>query len=329
LNATEHNDHNNSDAVDITIVLVSYNTAFLLDRLFSSLATAQGRLKLQIIAVDNVSRDDSVAVLREKYPFVELIANDTNVGFGRANNQALARMRGRYLLLLNTDAFVSPDALVKSFDYMEHTPRCGVLGVKLVGEDGALQPCCRYFPTPWNVFLLANGLEKYFPKTRLIDDMSWDHQSVRNCDWVPGCFYLVRKAVLNQVGLFDPRFFLYYEEVDHCRRVREAGWDVTCYPYTEVVHLGGESAKSDAHLSSAGRQISSLQVESELLYFRKHYGILGIMFWIALMACSALLSLLKDAVRPLQQGQRSGHREHLTTLLSLLTPTKWGLISTR
>jgi GT2 family glycosyltransferase len=326
LNAT---DQANSEVADITIALVSYNTAFLFDRLFSTIAAAQGRLKLQIVVIDNVSRDNSREILREKYPFVELIANDTNVGFGRANNQALARMRGRYLLLLNTDAFVATDTLAKTFEFMEHNPCCGVLGVKLVGEDGALQPCCRFFPTPWNVFLVAHGLEKLFPKTQLIDDVSWDHQSVRQCDWVPGCFYLVRKMVLDQLGLFDPRFFLYYEEVDHCRRVREAGWDVTYYPYTEVVHVGGESAKSDARLSSVGRQISHLQVESELLYFRKHYGIVGVIAWIVLTACGALLSLFKDAIRPARQQLRAAHREQLATLLSLLTPTRWGLRSTR
>jgi N-acetylglucosaminyl-diphospho-decaprenol L-rhamnosyltransferase len=324
LNAIELDDQTDTDIADITIAIVNYNTAFLLDRLFSALAAAQGRLKLQIIVIDNVSRDNSLEILREKYPFVELIANESNVGFGRANNQALARMRGRYLLLLNTDAFVTTDTLAKTFAFMEHNPRCGVLGVKLVGEDGALQPCCRFFPTPWNIFLVAHGLEKYFPKTQLIDDLSWDHQTVRQCDWVPGCFYLARKAVLDQLGLFDPRFFLYYEEVDHCRRVRQSGWDVIYYPHTEVIHIGGESAKSDAPLTRAGRQISKLQVESELLYFRKHYGIVGVTCWITLMSCGALLSLLKDAVRPAQQGQRSAHREHLSTILSRLTPTRWG-----
>jgi N-acetylglucosaminyl-diphospho-decaprenol L-rhamnosyltransferase len=329
LSATEHNDQTNSDAVDITIVLVSYNTAFLLDRLFSALAAAQGRLKLQIIAIDNGSRDNSVEVLRDKYPFVKLIANDTNVGFGRANNQALEHMRGRYLLLLNTDAFVSPDTLAKTFDYMEHTPRCGVLGVKLVGEDGALQPCCRYFPTPWNVFLLASGLGKYFPKTRLIDDMSWDHRSTRQCDWVPGCFYLVRKAVLDQLGLFDPRFFLYYEEVDHCRRVREAGWDVTYYPFTEVVHLGGESAKSETSVTEAGRQILRLQTESEFLYFRKHFGWTSAAASIALTACGALFRSIKDVVYPTKSGAHHVEKQKLVTLLSLLAPTRFGLRPTK
>jgi N-acetylglucosaminyl-diphospho-decaprenol L-rhamnosyltransferase len=322
-------DPSRNDVVDITIALVNYNTGFLLDRLFSALASARGNLRLQIIVVDNFSRDNSLEILRSKYPFAEVIQNKTNVGFGRANNQALARMRGRYLLLLNTDAFVSPDTLVKAFDFMERNPGCGILGVRLVDEDRTLQPSCRYFPTPWNVFLTANGLGQYFPWDRPIDDMNWDHQTNRQCDWVPGCFYLVRKAVIDQVGLFDPRFFLYYEEVDHCRRARLAGWNVTYYAATDVVHIGGESAKTDMVLTAAGRQIAKIQAESELLYFRKTYGLPGVAASIALTACGAMLDLAKAALRPATSQGRSTQREKLADLLSLLSPTHWGSKPTR
>ncbi|POZ99712.1 glycosyltransferase family 2 protein, partial [Pseudomonas sp. MWU12-2312b] len=109
---------------------------------------------------------------------------------------------------------------------------------------GDLQPSCRYFPTPLNVFMARTGLERFFPGVKKVDDMTWDHNSVRECDWVPGCYYLIRREVIDQVGLFDPRYFLYYEEVDHCKRVKQAGWKVVYYPHTTVVHIGGESAKS-------------------------------------------------------------------------------------
>ena len=123
---------------DISVVVVNYNTAHLLGELFAALEASRGTLKLQVIVVDNASRDGSVDILRAKYPDVELIENPTNVGFGRANNQALPRIRGRYILLLNTDAFVAPDTLQKTVDFMEAHPRCGVLGVKLVRRDGTL-----------------------------------------------------------------------------------------------------------------------------------------------------------------------------------------------
>ena len=273
---------------DVTVIVVNYNTAHLLPRLFDSLNAGRNNLKLQIIVVENASRDRSAETLRQ-YPDIEIINNPVNVGFARANNQAVSHARGRYVLLLNTDAFMSHDTLPKTIEYMESNPGCGVLGVRLVGENGTLQPSCRYFPTPWNVFLSATGLAKFFPKTRLVDDLSWDHASLRQCDWVPGCYYLVRREVIDTVGLFDPRYFLYCEEVDHCRAVRRAGWNVVYYPYTSVVHIGGESAISEGGLDSE-RQVSPLFIESELLYFRKHYGILGVL-------AAAGLSVLSDVMK--------------------------------
>jgi N-acetylglucosaminyl-diphospho-decaprenol L-rhamnosyltransferase len=314
---------------DVTVIMVSYNTAHLLDRLFASLNAAKGELDLQVIVVDNASSDNSVEILRKRLPNIELIENRTNVGFARANNQAVAQASGRYLLLLNTDAFLSPDTLQKTTEFMDSHPRCGVLGVRLVGPDGTLNESCRYFPTPWNLFLSGTGLGQFFPRTRLVDDMSWDHQSVRDCDWVPGCCYLVRREVIERIGLFDSRFFLYYEEVDHCRRVRQAGWTVTYYPFTQVVHLGGESAISVASVTQHGRQISALQVESELLYFRKHYGTLGVlaavalnMFGSGMRACSALFRRLDIA--PVAEAGR-----HIGTVLSKLIATRLASRPTR
>ena len=143
---------------DVTVIVINYNTAHLLDQLFGALKAGRGRLRYQLIVVDNASRDDSVQILRAQYPCAELIENKVNVGFARANNQVLPLARGRYVLLLNTDAFVGSDTLQKTVDFMDAHPGYGVLGVKLVGRDGSLQPSCRYFPTPWNVFLASTGL---------------------------------------------------------------------------------------------------------------------------------------------------------------------------
>ncbi len=263
--------------VDLSVIVVSYNTAALIDEMMSSLLRASRQLRVQVIVVDNASTDDSVATFRSRYPGVELIESPSNIGFGRANNLALPHVRGRFVLLLNTDAFVAEHSLERSLAFMHEHPDCGVLGVKLIGRDGALQPSCRYFPTPWNTFLVRAGLARYLPHGRLIDDLAWDHSTVRDCDWVPGCFYLVRFEVVRSVGLFDPRYFLYSEEVDHCRAVKAKGWRVVYFPDTHVVHIGGESAKSAGGLSQDGRQLTPLQVESEMLYLRKHHGISGVL----------------------------------------------------
>ena len=284
-------------SVDVSVVVVNYNTAHLLHEMRDALNRSQGSLTLQTIIIDNASRDDSVQMLRRDFSDAELIFNSLNVGFGRANNQALPLVTGRYVLLLNTDAFVSPDTLTKTVAYMDAHPDAGILGVRLIGRDGVLQPSCRYFPTPLNVFLHRSGLRRFFPRVRMVDDMAWDHASVRECDWVPGCYYLVRRELIAEVGLFDPRYFLYYEEVDHCRTAKRRGWRVVYFSDAEVVHLGGESAKSDGELTAGGRQLSALQVESELLYFRKQHGLGGLIGGVFLQSIAFATSGLKRSLR--------------------------------
>jgi GT2 family glycosyltransferase len=317
------------DDFDVSAIIVNYNTQALLQPCVDALRAGAVGLRLQIVIVDNGSRDGSQDLLRRDFADCELLFNTDNVGFGRANNQAVALARGRHLLLLNTDAFVAPGGVTSTVAYLDAHPECGLLGVRLVGRDGLLQPSCRYFPTPWNEFVGRAGLDRLFPRTRMIDDMDWDHASPRPCDWVPGCYYLVRRKVVDQVGLFDPRYFLYYEEVDHCRAVKAAGWQVTYCPETTVVHIGGESAKSEGELTSGGRQISALQIESGLLYYRKHHGRQGL--WL-----NVILGTLADALlaakwllrrRPLHGVQ--AFWLHTTTMWSLLRRTGWAHRPTR
>jgi N-acetylglucosaminyl-diphospho-decaprenol L-rhamnosyltransferase len=306
---------------DITVVLVNYNTGHLFNRLFTSLEAARGNLIVQLIVVDNASRDQSVTILRSKYPDVEVIENANNVGFGRANNQAIQHALGKYVLLLNTDAFVSSDTLRKTINFMEAHPKCGVLGVKLVGEDGSAQPGCRTFPTPWNTFLLATGLDGSWSSSEC---NSSNPVSLTECDWVTGCYYLVRKTVIDQIGLFDPRYFMYFEEVDHCRRVRQSGWKIVYYPDTEVVHLGGESAKSQGPITVTSQQVLAFQVESELLYFRKYHGFLGVLAAAILETVSDLLNGLKGVLNSKGTARGKDAMHHLKLLYKLLVGTRLG-----
>lgn len=318
-----------TSAADLTVIVVNYNTAHLLERMISALEASRGKLALQLIVIDNASRDSSATLLRSRHPEVDLIINEVNVGFGRANNQALTLIRGKYILLLNTDAFVSEETLSKTLDYMASNPRCGILGVKLVGEDGKLQPSCRYFPTPWNEFVGSTGLRKLFSFTRLVDDMSWDHMSIRECDWVPGCYYLMRRELIDQIGLFDPRYFLYFEEVDHCRNARAAGWSVIFYPFTSVIHIGGESAKTEGAITKNGRQISELEIESKMLFFRKHHGLFAVFAAVALLFLRVAVAVIKDVTYPLRPNRREVEWSELRTTLRILQNTKLGTRPTR
>ena len=264
-----------------------------LDALFAS----QGDFKLEVFVVDNASKDDSVTLIRNAYPQITLIENPVNIGFGRANNQVLDLVTGDYILLLNTDAFVQSDTLAKTLQYIESQPKCGVLGVRLVGRDGEQQPSCRYFPTPFNLFAHTLGLSRWLPQLQMVDDVDWNPAITANCDWVPGCYYLIRKQVIDEVGLFDPRYFLYSEEVDHCFAVKKAGWQVVYFADVSVVHIGGESAKSDGKVTRNGKQLSVLQAESALLYFRKNYGISSCILHILFVLIADFIQLTKDLIK--------------------------------
>jgi GT2 family glycosyltransferase len=266
-------------------------------------AAAAAEVQLQVIVVDNASSDGSADFVRANWPDVQLIANSTNVGFGRANNQALPLLRGSRVLLLNTDAFVSAGSLRTSLARMEQDPRCGLVGLRLVGRDGAVQPSCRYFPTPWNIFLSRTGLSRFFPRVQMVDEPGWDDRKPAECDWVPGAFLLIRREVIEQVGLFDPRYFLYYEEVDFCRAARSRGWKVCYVPDADVIHIGGESAKSTGALTGIGRQLSTLQIESELLYFRKQGGVPRVMAYLLLVVAGDTIRAAKRLLGARHDGE--------------------------
>jgi N-acetylglucosaminyl-diphospho-decaprenol L-rhamnosyltransferase len=283
--------------VDVSVIIVNYNTADLLPRAIGALRDASIGLRVQTIIVDNASRDNSVTRIRNEFPDCTLIENQNNVGFGRANNQALPHATGRYVLLLNTDAFVSRDSLVKTVAYMEKAPDCGILGVRLTGPDGNIQASARFFPTPWTRFLARAGLTRWLGKSRQTEHHDGAPDSVRACDWVPGCYLLIRRSVINQIGLFDPRFFLYYEEVDLCLAAKNAGWSVICFYGTTVIHIGGESAKSDSEITTVGRQIDALQMESELLFFRKNGKLTGLFLTLLLNFLADVVIIVKRALK--------------------------------
>ena len=281
----------------ISVILVSYNTAQMSIEALNSLFATQGNFDLEVFVIDNASKDNSAQIIKNAYPNITLIENKVNVGFGRANNQVLNLVKGDFVLLLNTDAFVEADTLQKTVEYMQTQPRCGILGVKLLSRDGDLQPSCRYFPTPFNIFASRVGLNRILPNIKLVDDVNWNPTVTQECDWVPGCYYLVRKQVIDQKGLFDPIYFLYCEEVDHCFAVKKAGWQVVYFSDASVVHIGGESAKSVGKITTSGRQLNKLQVESELIYFRKNHGLLACTLHLFLIILADVIQLIKNILR--------------------------------
>lgn len=317
------------DDVALTVIIVSYNTIALIGRCLSALREATEGLRVQVVIVDNNSRDGSAELLRTEHADCDLILNDVNVGFGRASNQGAAIAHGRYVLLLNPDAFVSDRSVHLALSYLDEHPLCGVAGARLTRPDGSLQPSCRYFPTPWNEFLTATNLGHWVPATRLIDDMAWDHRTTRRCDWVPGCFLMTRRELVEQFGLFDPRFFLYYEEVDYCRRLAAAGWGVTFLGFVEVVHIGGESARSDVVISDGGRQNVAVMLESWLLYHRNRAGFLGAAAALASSTMADMVLAFRGMANVGRWGSVKRRLAHSVTVFRVARFTHFGTRPTR
>jgi N-acetylglucosaminyl-diphospho-decaprenol L-rhamnosyltransferase len=313
------------ERAEIFVILVSYNTAGLLNRCIDSLRAASQGLRVSVVIVDNASRDGSAALIKRYFTDCTVIENKVNVGFGRANNHALTLCNAPFVLLLNTDAFMADDALQKSLSHMAAQTRCGVLGVRLVNEAGNGNASVRDFPTPWRNFAIQTGLDRRQP-----DDAARAHGSnVVDCDWVTGCFYLVRRAVIDEVGLFDPRYFMYFEEVDHCRAAQQAGWKVQCLMNCTVIHVGGASAKADGELTKSGNQLPSVQIESELLYFRKHDGLPGLATTLMLGLATDVVLSIKDLLRGRGLQRLRGHARHTRELCRLAVATRGGLRPTR
>lgn len=262
---------------DLSIVIVSYNTKDLLDECLRSVARESQGLNSETLVVDNASTDGSPEMVRRSFPQVRLQCSPVNLGFAPANNLAFEQARGRYVVLLNSDAFLQPGSLRLALDRMEANPAVGLAGGRLRGRDGAWQPSARAFPSFFNDLINISGLAAHFPQSRLWGriDRTWaDPGQEAEVDWVPGAFAIIRRQLLENIGRFDGRMFLYFEEVDLCRRVRDAGYQVYYWPDIEIVHIGGESSKTIRRLSlsSSGAQLTLWRMRSELLYYRKHHG---------------------------------------------------------
>jgi N-acetylglucosaminyl-diphospho-decaprenol L-rhamnosyltransferase len=261
----------------LSVIIVSYNTSRLLQDCLESLVNNACSHDLEIFVVDNASADDSVAMVREHFPQVKLIANQKNMGFAAANNQVYKEFTGRYLILLNPDARVQPGAIDCAVEFMEGHPEVGICGGRLLNANGQLEPSARRFPNSLFKFLIISGLSDKFSASKFFSQADYkyfDHRSAIEVEWVPGTFSLIRRDMLEEIGLFDERFYLYYEETDLCLRARRAGWKVYFFPGAEVIHIGGASSKTrkDMQLDLGGAQLLKFRMRSELLYFRKNFG---------------------------------------------------------
>jgi GT2 family glycosyltransferase len=262
----------------LSIVVITYNSRRLIGTLLARLQPEVLRCDAEVIVVDNASHDDTADLVEREHPWVRLVRSAENLGFAAGNNLAVRHARGHWLLMLNPDALPEPGALSESIALMERHPEVGLGGGRLVDVGGGHQPSARMFPTLFQEFVVLSGLAARWPRSKLFGhfDRTWaDPQREAVVDWVPGAFALMSTALFRRLGGFDERFFLYYEEVDLCRRIQAAGLQVHYWPQLRVEHIGGESARTveGQAVSGAGAQLTLWRIRSGLLYYRKHHGL--------------------------------------------------------
>ncbi len=266
--STQHSALDTHRSIDLSIIIVSWNVSRLLYDCLQSVAVNKGALAVEVIVVDSASSDDTPEMIVREFPWVYLIACDENVGFPRGNNMGMERANGRFILLLNPDTQIVGNALQNMVTYLETHLETGMIGPQLLNSDGTVQSSRRRFPTLRTAFFESTWFEPVAPKSILrrfyMQDVDDDETS--QVDWVVGACMMTRQEIVKGVGGMDEAYFMYSEELDWCRRIKQAGWDVIYLPEAKVVHHYGKS--SDQAVTH--RHINFNR--AKLRYFRKYHG---------------------------------------------------------
>jgi N-acetylglucosaminyl-diphospho-decaprenol L-rhamnosyltransferase len=252
----------------LSVIIVSWNVRELLRRCLISLAPHRDAIPMQVIVVDSASGDGSAEMVAADFPWVELVASPDNVGFPAANNIGLAMARGRFILLLNPDTEVVGEALATLIAYLEANPGVGIAGPQLLNPDGSVQSSRRRFPTLATGFFESTWLQPFAPRRLLARYYAEDLADGETgaVDWVTGAAIMARREVVEQVGGLDPGYFMYSEELDWCRRIRDAGWRVVYLPAAQIVHHAGKSSEQ----AVTARHINFQR--AKLRYYRQYHG---------------------------------------------------------
>ncbi len=296
----------------ISIIIVSWNTASFLENCLTSILANPPSSPFEVWVVDNASTDNSPRMVREKFPQVHLIENRENVGFARANNQAIQQCTGNYVLLLNPDTLVASGALQAMIDFLDQHPEAGAAGAKNLTPDGSLQISSHPRPTLSRELWRLLHLDAISPYA-LYPSAMWETNQPQDVDVLGGACLLLKKEVLEQVGFLDEDYFMYSEEIDLCYRIQRAGWHLYWIPQAEVVHFGGQSTQQ------VPTEMFLNLYHSNIKYFRKHYGWSAAQIHKLILAIAALSRLL---LTPFVMVVHSSRRQkHLT-----LADRYWRLI---
>ena len=269
----------------VSVIIVSWNAREYLLQCLNSISAEVCRYSMEVIVVDNASSDGSADTVASRYSHVRVIRNSGNLGFAKANNIGIAASTGQYVCLVNSDVKVLPHCISRLVDYCEAHPETGMVGPRIIGGDGKLQRSCRGFPGVWNMFCRALALDTIFPRCKLLTGYllrHWAQDALQSVDILTGCFWLIRRDALDEVGLLDETFFMYGEDMDWCKRFWSHQWKVVFVPLAEAIHYGGGSSSNAPVRFYIERQRADLQ------YWRKHHSRLGVVSYF-LISCLHLL----------------------------------------
>ncbi|NOD36580.1 MULTISPECIES: glycosyltransferase family 2 protein [unclassified Ruegeria] len=255
----------------LSIIIVNWNTAKLLNDCLTSVFASYDSTFMEVIVIDNGSDDNSCDIVRKFFPNVILQQNTQNVGFAAANNQGFQLAKGRFVLLLNSDTLVHGDVLKKSVEWLDAHSDVAAMGCKVLNADGTTQLTCSQYPSILNLILLTSGLWKA-PWPRFLGKFQltyWNRDCEKDVEIISGCYFLIRKEVIDTVGSLDEEFFFYGEETDWCRRIRKAGWRLAFAPVGKITHFGGGSVKKLHYRKDI------MLSESVVRLHKKHGGLLA------------------------------------------------------
>ena len=268
---------------DLSIIILNYNTRDLLrDCLRSVLKSKKNSFAYEIIVVDNASVDGSVEMIKREFPQVKIIQSKENLGFAGGNNLALKKAQGKYILFLNSDTQVKPDAFQKMITFMDSDPKIGAATAKTMLVSGGMDPDChRGFPTPWASICYFLGFEKLFPKSKIFGQYHQfylDLNKIHEIDAGFGTFMFVRRQALTEVGSWDENYFFYGEDLDLFYRIKKAGWKVMFYPEPLLIHHKGASSglrKESKKISQANQQTriktAKASIQAMEIFYKKFY----------------------------------------------------------
>jgi GT2 family glycosyltransferase len=272
---------------DFSIIIVSWNARAYLHDCLSSIRQTGGGCVREVIVVDNASSDGSPEMVTAQFPEVKLIQTGENLGFARANNRGVKVATGDYLALVNSDVVVHPGCFQKLAAFLNDRPEVGLAGPKIIGRDGLLQRSCRLLPGVWNLVCEALALDRLFARWPLFSGREmrhWQQDTPADVEVLSGCFWVARRSAVDKVGRLDESFFFYAEDIDWCKRFNDAGWKVSFYPEAQATHFGGGSS------SNAPLRYSIEMLRANLVYWKKHHGMLG-------RACYRCLAMTYHFVR--------------------------------